>query len=349
MVSLPDCKHLAWASEASYYGNVASRFPMMCRYTEAPEGHRGTLGSVAFSPDCKNVASASDDGTIKTWDTETGKSIQTLESGISSIHLVIYSPDGNNIGSASNDGTVRIWNASTGQLSENIEGKYGSAYFMSDSKHLMFKSDSNSRYWNPDTGQCEKARRRKWHRSAIALSLDGRHLVWWLHGEPVTICDSSTGQLIQELSGDFENDNLVFSSNTTRPSWCLNIGSHIPKSNGSCATIQIFDATRGGLAMSHVALQSGAGDVSIWDAATGRHIRDVEFKFSTYPDSLVCSPDGNLFASTADVEKCTTIWDAASGQCIERLEGHGGEIILLAFSPNSRYLASGSNDGTIKI
>ena len=43
------------------------------------KGHTDAVTSVAFSPDGKRLASASDDGTVKVWDAATGQEILTLK------------------------------------------------------------------------------------------------------------------------------------------------------------------------------------------------------------------------------------------------------------------------------
>src|SRR5208282_5042194 len=43
------------------------------------------------------------------------------------------------------------------------------------------------------------------------------------------------------------------------------------------------------------------------------------------------------------------IWDAATGECLQTLEGHRGSVRSVVFSHNSRQLASASDDLTVKI
>jgi len=67
---------------------------------------------VAFSPDGKVLASRSDDRTIKLWDVQTGRALQTLTGHSHYVNSVAFSPDGKVLASRSDDETIKLWDVS---------------------------------------------------------------------------------------------------------------------------------------------------------------------------------------------------------------------------------------------
>ena len=78
---------------------------------------------VAFSPDGNLLASASDAGTLRLWDSATRQPSTSLEGHNGPVLGVAFSPDGRRLATGSVDPTVRLWNAarlSCRTLSEHL-------------------------------------------------------------------------------------------------------------------------------------------------------------------------------------------------------------------------------------
>jgi WD40 repeat protein len=93
---------------------------------------------MALSPDSRCLASASEDGTVKIWQMDTGEEIHNLQHP-DRVFGVAFSPDGRRLASGGWDQIVRIWDASTGEELHQLQGHAGyvwSVAFSPDGQRL---------------------------------------------------------------------------------------------------------------------------------------------------------------------------------------------------------------------
>src|SRR5207245_6644309 len=71
-----------------------------------------------------------------------------------------------------------------------------------------------------------------------------------------------------------------------------------------------------------------AGEIKIWDLATGRQLFDLE-GHTRHVTSLTFSPDGKWLAS-ASLDRTVRLWDAAAGKGLRVLKGHNDSVSSVA-------------------
>ena len=110
--------------------------------------------SVAFSPDGATLASGSEEG-ARLWDVARQREVATYRhSGGRRVNAVAFSPDGTLVASGGDDAAVRLWNAASGEEVAVLEGHdrpVRAVAFSTDGTLLASGADLGVSLWDPVT------------------------------------------------------------------------------------------------------------------------------------------------------------------------------------------------------
>ncbi|KAF8751465.1 NACHT domain [Rhizoctonia solani] len=311
-------------------------------------GYSNAVYCVAFSHNGAFIASGSANNTIRVYDTRTGHTVLgPLQGHTSHIRSVIFSPDSTRLFSCSADGTIRVWNVqdidtsnplpTASSLSSPI---YSIRYSRSGTRVVSGSRDGSIHVWDVATGQLVLGplHGHKDRVLSVDYSADDRYIASGSRDSTVRIWDGLTGQ---DIHGPMKGH------------------------SGSVNCVRFSPDS--------MVIVSGSidGTVRVWDVSTGQQVTQL-FQGDGWIRSFGISPDGHRVVCGSfdgrivvlDRHSGATlvgpiaahkgqIWDAETGKqlvvCGETGGAHSSLVLSVSFSPNGLYVASGSEDHTVRV
>lgn len=316
-------------------------------------GHTNEVGTVAFSPDGKTLASGSSEyepiegtpGEAKLWNGRTGRLKHTMNDRNNTIGSLVFSPDGKTLASGgwskydfSQD--VCLWDVQSGKLRRRLAAASDPIAISPDGKFLA-------------TGN---------YRTVFTGGANERLILLW---------DLRTIHRLRALKSTAPLASLAFSPNgKTLISNSVKQGSD--ETNETESWIQIWDMPGGKLrrmltsgwntvtyspngqwrASVNSPLEDGFG-ITIYDARTGQARQRLAHRQSVY--GFAFSPDSKMLVSgsgstVGDKPASGRIdfWDTATGH-LKATRRLSSQVLSVAVSPDGRRLATGMGDDTVKL
>lgn len=285
----------------------------LCDYRRLTwEAHPGGARGLSLAGNL--LASVGEDGSVRTWRTDTGKEQRRFEGHKSKVVAVALSADGSRLATAGEDGVALVWDVTTGNQVTSCSGHEGSltgVVFAGDSKRLATcGTDKTVRLWDTATGGLlHKLAGHKSTVAAVAFSPDGKLLASGGWDNRAILWNVDKGERLRDFSGH------------TRIVGCLTFSP---------------DGKR---------LLTGSHDITarIWEVETGRELRLLAGHTGSIT-AVTFSPDGSA-AITASMDNTLRGWHLGLGVQLLQLKGRDQRIGPMV--TDGRYAFTGGDGSSI--
>ena len=348
----------------------------------------GVVNSFAMSPNGEHVLVGRYDGQLILWNVDTSKKVATFKGHTKQVLSVSFSPDGKLVSSGSSDGTARIWDANTAESLHVIRPKvqlkvgqldlpvYDVAF--SPVSRTIVTARGQIDIWDVKSGKhlvtFENTDERSTPYTKLAFHPEGRRLAATI-GNDLHIFNVFTEQKIATVQGHSERlecvayspdgsllasggkDNVIRVWSTSRPRPArFTFRAHSD-------TVLALDFNPDGR---RLLSRSYDGTLKVWNVENGSDSLVFEGHQESVED-VACSPNGKLIASACG-DGVIKVWEASTGRekvALGKRARRGGSFAIaggrrrvtsgaglascIAFRPDGQQLASGYDDGVIKV
>ncbi|MBI5245092.1 MAG: SUMF1/EgtB/PvdO family nonheme iron enzyme [Elusimicrobia bacterium] len=263
-----------------------------------------------FSLDGKSALSGHMDGTLKLWETPSGRPAWQSAAHSGPVAAAAFSSDGKLALSAGRDGILKFWDPARGVCGRTIlahAGGVSGLCALPGGRAFSAGGDGFLKVWSLQSGEMILSINRPESRvSALCAAPEGRALCAGRDGS-LRLWDLDSGRLVRTFSGHDGPVNAVCAA-----------------PDGNCA------------------LSGGRdGALKLWAFSSEECVRTLR---SGWPVSSVhFSPDG-AFALSAGADRALRFWDLSSGECVRTL-ALSGDIRAACFCPDPRYALCAGQDG----
>lgn len=306
-------------------------------------GHEGCVNSAVYSPDGQKILSASNDKTMKEWNSNTGELLRTYdgsEGHTDWVNNAIYSNDGSKILSCSDDKSIKEWAVDSGRCIRTFR-----------SCPFIIRSAINS------------------HKDHRILDIGGNRVLFVYNNDTVMAYDIDTNKnvsyyknqsarLINTESSCCGKRVLSFSKDNIIKEYDIKTGECIHIYEGHCDEVVSAVYDNNG---KYILSLSKDMTIKEWEINTEKCLYTYLIKSLDYSGinnghsnivkSAVYSPDGNKVLS-ASLDKTVREWDLNTNErineCIAVYDEHSDWVNSAIYNANGNVVLSASNDGTVK-
>jgi WD40 repeat protein len=337
-------------SGAVYLWNVATK--QKIGELVHPEG--GIL-SLAFSPDGALVLTGSADKTARLWETETGKTVWTVQHE-GPVNAVAFAPHGQSFLTGSNDRTARLWDAGTGQPIGaplmHLSSLKALAFRPDGASFVTSSMDKTVRVWETAAGRppgfllAQKSRAEKRRVMGVAISPDGK-FVATASGKYAGISNTVPERDPNALRAPLSNPSVGPQSGEGEAQlWDASTGKPIgaPLAHSGWVWSVAFSPDSQTL-VTGSARKGQGGEARIWDVASRTPVGEP-FEHSDWVMATTFGLDGKTIL-TACLDGRARLWRMSTRRCLASIVHRG--LLCVALSPDGKTIVSGSRDHTARL